>query len=58
MAIKFILSVIFIAMLLTGLVLAAKRYYKTKFKKASLPGGILILVAVIGLVLKSEAKRS
>jgi len=51
MAIKFILSVIFIAMLLTGLVLAAKRYYKTKFKKASLPGGILILVAVIGLVL-------
>ena len=51
MAIKFILSVIFIAMLLTGLVLAAKRYYKSKFKKASLPGGILILVAVIGLVL-------
>lgn len=51
MAIKFILSVIFIVMLLTGLVLAAKRYYKTKFKKASLPGGILILVAVIGLVL-------
>lgn len=51
MAISLILSVIFVAALLVGAGLMAWRLYQTKFKKLSLSGTIVILIAVLCLVL-------
>lgn len=51
MAISLILSTIFVIMLLIGAGLMAWRLYQTRFKKLSLSGTILILVAIICLSL-------
>ena len=51
MAISLILSTVFVIMLLIGAGLMAWRLYQTKFKKLSLSGTIVILVAIICLSL-------
>ena len=51
MAISFILSAIFVVLLLVGAGLMAWRLYRTNFKKLSLSGTIVILVAVLCLSL-------
>ena len=51
MAISLILSTLFVIMLLIGAGLMAWRLYQTKFKKLSLSGTIVILVAIICLSL-------
>ena len=49
MAISLILSTIFIITLLIGAGLVAWRLYSTKFKKFSIPGALIVLVAIVCL---------
>ena len=49
MAIGFIFTLIFVVLLLIGAGLMAWRLYQTKFKKLSLSGTIVILVAILCL---------
>ena len=49
MAISLILSTIFVIMLLAGAGLLGWRLYTTKYKKISIPGAIIVLVAILCL---------
>jgi len=49
MAISLILSTIFVITLLIGAGLVAWRLYSTKFKKFSIPGALIVLVAIVCL---------
>ena len=51
MAISLIFSAIFVVMLLIGIALLVWRFHNTKFKKLSVPGTIVTLVAIICLAL-------
>lgn len=51
MAISLILSAIFVITLLIGAGLVAWRLYSTKFKKFSIPGALIVLVAIVCLAL-------
>ena len=51
MAIKLILNAVFILMLLAGAGVIAWRLYRTKMKKVSIVGAVIVLVAILCLAL-------